>query len=275
MAPSFGCFPGCNGSSKHPHSPENQAPRLAELPVLPEIPKTSPFKSKKKISKQELQRKKTAKMNGPASWSTASRLSRPEDMAEFRAIFEDSSFLGQENPQISPTATLPPMTTVSSVHPISTQTSNTPAEKGKPSIELLKLPPELENKKSSHSLANALRVKVSFSKIRKQLSRESARLSLHSRKKTSRSGTASGSSEEELERRAELRRIRKMRIQEELEREGFDSDAKSIGTLTTTGVSSSVKTRVAEMREQLKSSGGGSTDLVSFPDFNRGCGFEW
>lgn len=191
-------------------------------------------------------------------------------MAEFRAIFEDRAFLGQENPQISPTATLPPMTTVPSIRPISERSSNTQAVNKKPSIELLRLSPELENKQSSHSLAQVMKLKLSFSKIRKQLSRESGRLSLHSGKRNSRQTTGTGSSEE-IERRAELRRIRNMRIHEELETEGFDSDAKSIGTLTTTGVSS-VKTRVAEMREQLKGSSSG--EFVSFPEFKR-TGFEW
>lgn len=125
------------------------------------------------------------KDSGPvASWTTASRLSKPEDAAELRALFKDGdSNIGDEEHKI------------------------------------------LEVKKSSCTLSA-----VKF-KLRKHLSRESA-LSKH------RLRSAVGNSEEETQRRKELRVIRDRRIQEELSSEGaYDDDAKSFSTLATDSLS--------------------------------------
>jgi len=62
-------------------------------------------------------------------------------------------------------------------------------------------------------------------KLKKHLSRESALNKRHSR-------TSVGTSSEEVERRAELRRIRERRIKEELGNEGvYDDDAKSLASI--------------------------------------------
>jgi hypothetical protein len=114
------------------------------------------------------------------SWSTPSRLSKPEDAAELHALFKDgdSDIDGEE-------------------HRI------------------------LEAKKSSSTL-DAVK-----SKLRKHLSRELT-LSKHRPRSTV------GHSEEEIERRKELRLIRDRRIQEELSSEGaYDDDARSFSTLAT------------------------------------------
>jgi hypothetical protein len=74
-------------------------------------------------------------------------------------------------------------------------------------------------KKSSNSLASVK------SRLKKRLSRD---LKIYKRQSRSNVGT----SEEEVERRAELRRIRQRRIQEELSNDvGYDSDAKSLPTI--------------------------------------------
>ena len=74
-------------------------------------------------------------------------------------------------------------------------------------------------KKSSRSLVSVK------NRLRKHLSRE-LKIPRH------RSRSSVGTSEEEIERRAELRRIRQKRIQEELSSEfGYDSDAKSLQTI--------------------------------------------
>ena len=65
-------------------------------------------------------------------------------------------------------------------------------------------------------------------KLKKHLSRDSALSKRHSR-------SSVGTSEEEIERRAELRRIRERRIREELSNEGlYDDDAKSISSVPET-----------------------------------------
>lgn len=62
-------------------------------------------------------------------------------------------------------------------------------------------------------------------KLKKHLSRDSALNKRHSR-------TSVGTSSEEVERRAELRRIREKRIKEELSNEGlYDDDAKSLASV--------------------------------------------
>lgn len=78
---------------------------------------------------------------------------------------------------------------------------------------------KVKSKKSSNTL------KAVTQKLKKHLSRESALNKRHSR-------SSVGTSEEEVERRAELKRIRQKRIQEELSQEGdLDDDAKSISSV--------------------------------------------
>lgn len=76
--------------------------------------------------------------------------------------------------------------------------------------------------KKSSSTLNAMKTK-----LRQHLSRDSATSKRQSR--------SVGTSEEEVERRRELRRLNRKRIQEELSNEGvYDDDAKSLSTFATT-----------------------------------------
>jgi hypothetical protein len=76
--------------------------------------------------------------------------------------------------------------------------------------------------KKTSSILDAVR-----SRLKKHLSQDSG---ITNSKRHSRASV--GTSEEEVERRAELRRIRQKRIQEELSQEGvYDDDAKSISTV--------------------------------------------
>lgn len=115
-----------------------------------------------------------------ASWSTPSRQSKPEDVAELRELFEgDNSDADDEESRV------------------------------------------IIVKRSSITL-DAVK-----STLRKHLSRESA-LSKHRPRSTV------GNSDEEIQRRKELRLIRDRRIKEELSSEGaYDDDAKSLSTLAT------------------------------------------
>ncbi len=121
-----------------------------------------------------------------ASWSTA-RLSKPEDVAELREIFEgDNSVVVDDvvddNDDGSRVITV---------------------ERSASTLDAVK------------------------SKLRKHLSRESA-LSKHRLRSTV------GNSDEEIQRRKELRSIRDRRIREELSSEGaYDDDAKSLSTVGT------------------------------------------
>lgn len=76
-------------------------------------------------------------------------------------------------------------------------------------------------------------------RLKKRFSRDSALSKRHSR-------SSIGTSEEEIERRAELRRIRQKRIQEELSNEGiYDDDAKSLSTIEGANSVRENKTRVS------------------------------
>jgi uncharacterized protein YdaT len=76
--------------------------------------------------------------------------------------------------------------------------------------------------KKSSSTLNAVKTK-----LRHHLSRDSATSKRQSR--------SVGTSEEEVERRKELKRLNHRRIQEELSNEGiYDEDAESLSTITTT-----------------------------------------
>jgi hypothetical protein len=77
----------------------------------------------------------------------------------------------------------------------------------------------IKTKKSSSTLKAVTQL------LKKRLSRDSALSKRHSR-------SSVGTSEEEIERRAELRRIRERRIREELSNEGiYDDDAKSVSSM--------------------------------------------
>lgn len=80
---------------------------------------------------------------------------------------------------------------------------------------------ELLNAKKNNSMT----LTAVTQKLKQHLSRESGLNKRHSK-------SSIGTSEEEVERRAELRRIRQKRIKEELSNEGlYDDDAKSLSTV--------------------------------------------
>ncbi|CZR59581.1 uncharacterized protein PAC_09475 [Phialocephala subalpina] len=88
---------------------------------------------------------------------------------------------------------------------------------------------EVKPRKSSNTL------KTVTQRLKKHLSRESALSKRHSR-------SSVGTSEEEVERRAELRRIRERRIREELSNEGVcDDDAKSASSVAVAATSPRAK----------------------------------
>ncbi|TAQ85967.1 hypothetical protein B7494_g5699 [Chlorociboria aeruginascens] len=127
------------------------------------------------------------------SWGAASQLSKPEDIARLRAIFEDDKIDSEDELECD----------------------------------------HLKPRRSSIAL-NAVK-----SKLKKHLSRDSAISKRHSR-------STIGTSEEEVERRAELRRIRQRRILEELSSEGvYDDDAKSISTFSSAHGSSVLQNRAS------------------------------
>lgn len=147
--------------SLHPPSPDGVAPRtvVASPPPFTLKPKSQDFI--------------------PASWSSGSRLSKPEDAAAIQAIFEED-----------------------------------------------KSDPESEHHKVISKKASSTFSAVK-NRLKKHLSKDSG---ISTSKRYSRSSV--GTTEEEIERRAELRRIRHKRIQEELSSEGiYDDDAKSLSTV--------------------------------------------
>lgn len=147
--------------SRHPPSPDGDAPRPAV---------SSPPFFKLNASQEVF----------PASWSSGSRLSKPEDAAAIEAIFEEDK--SDQRVEHAKTVSKKPSSTLSAVK----------------------------------------------SRLKKHLSRDSG--IVPNPKRLSRASV--GTSEEEIERRAELRRIRQKRIQEELSQEGiYDDDAKSLSTV--------------------------------------------
>jgi hypothetical protein len=81
---------------------------------------------------------------------------------------------------------------------------------------------EIKSKKSSSTLKSVTK------RLKKHLSRDSALSKRHSR-------SSVGTSDEEIERRAELRRIRERRIRDELSNEKvYDNDAKSVSSIVGT-----------------------------------------
>jgi len=146
-------------TSRQPPSPEGLAPRPVPVEVDPPI--------------------KPTKQATFTSSSTVSRLSKPEDVAEFQAIFTSERH-----------------------------------------------PPDSKLRISKDHSTSQTRGAVT-DRLRKHLSRDSVDNHKRVSKRLSRSSV--GTSEEEIERRAELRRIRHKRIQEELSSEDlYDDDAKSL-----------------------------------------------
>ena len=145
--------------TRKPPSPDGLAPRC-----VPSASSNSPSRLRKSLLKDF------------PSLSAASRLSKPEDIAELQALFED----------------------------------------GKDSIADSQ--GRVKARKSSSTL-NAVKKRV-----KKHFSFDSGVSKRHSR-------TSIGTSEEEVERRAELRRIREQRIRDELSNDIYDSDAKSLSTI--------------------------------------------
>ncbi|RDW91490.1 hypothetical protein BP5796_02655 [Coleophoma crateriformis] len=183
-------------TSRDPPSPDGDAPR----------PATSPSKPEKQVARDLV-----------ISTSTISQYSKPEDAAALRAIFEDPHYDNGPSPYV-----------------LSKKSSNTlnalkERLRKQTSREIVPVFVDEGLEKSDHDSDAENHQTKSFtaldvvkSRIRKHLSRDSDLSKHHS----------VGSSEEELERRAELRRIRRKRIQEELSQEDvYDEDARSMSTL--------------------------------------------
>jgi len=134
------------------------------------------------------------------SWTTA-------DAAQIRAIFEEDAItaLPGEAPQVTPNKVKGKLVAILE------------GDKSDSDIEMKSM--KTKDKKSSSTLKSVTK------RLKKRLSRDSALSKRHSR-------SSVGTSEEEIDRRAELRRIRERRIREELSNEGvYDDDAKSISSL--------------------------------------------
>jgi hypothetical protein len=131
------------------------------------------------------------------SWTTA-------DAAQIRAIFEEDTItpLPEEGPQVKPHKGKGKLVAI-----LEGDRSDSDAE-----TKFV----EIKSKKSSSTLKSVTK------RLKKHLSRDSALSKRHSR-------SSVGTSDEEIERRAELRRIRERRIREELSNGGvYDNDAKSV-----------------------------------------------
>lgn len=135
------------------------------------------------------------------SWTTT-------DAAQIQAIFEEDAItpLAEDARRVKPQ------------HGMGKLVGILEGEKSDSDIEMKVL--GVKGRKSSSTLKSVTK------RLKKHLSRESALSKRHSR-------SSVGTSEEEIERRAELRRIRERRIREELSNEGvYDEDAKSISTIS-------------------------------------------
>lgn len=87
-----------------------------------------------------------------------------------------------------------------------------------------------------HQKPSTSTLKAVSQRLKKRFSRDSAISKRYSR-------SSVGTSEEEVERRAELRRMRQKRIEEELSKDNFDEDAKSL----TSVANASVPTRTEKL----------------------------
>jgi hypothetical protein len=134
------------------------------------------------------------------SWTTA-------DAAQIRAIFEEDviTAIPEEALQVTPHKGKGKLAAILE------------GDKSDSDIDMKFM--TIKDKKSSSTLKSVTK------RLKKHLSRDSALSKRHSR-------SSVGTSEEEIDRRAELRRIRERRIREELSNEGvYDDDAKSISSL--------------------------------------------
>lgn len=182
--------------SRETPSPDGEAPRLVE----------SSSKQSKKLTKDPI-----------LCSSTVSRFSKPEDAAALQAIFENKSDVHHGDTQITAKKSSSTLSVVKSkLQKHLTRESVLICEEDKTDESDVDSETHITTKKSSSTLD------VVKYKLKKHISRDSA-LSKHR--------SPIGSSEEEVERRAELRRLRHKRIQEELgDEEAYDDDAKSITT---------------------------------------------
>lgn len=136
-----------------------------------------------------------------ASWTTA-------DVAQLRAIFDEDTITPlpeESSTQVKPHKGKGKLTAI-----LETDKSGSDVEGSLTGIK---------SKKSSSTLKNVTK------RLKKRLSRDSVLSKRYSR-------SSVGTSEEEIERRAELRRIRERRIREELSNdEVYDDDAKSVSSM--------------------------------------------
>jgi hypothetical protein len=129
------------------------------------------------------------------------------DVAQLRAIFEEDTIppLPEEGPQVKPHKGNGKLTSILE------------GDKSDSDIEMRVV--DVKSKKSSNTLKSVAK------RLKKHISKDSELSKRHSR-------SSVGTSEEEIERRAELRRIRERRIREELSNEGvYDPDAKSVSSI--------------------------------------------
>lgn len=108
---------------------------------------------------------------------------------------------------------------------------DTPRPKGTAKLKPLLIGEKSDSEDSFglHRRASTSTLKAVSQKLKKRFSRDSAISKRYSR-------TSVGTSEEEIERRAELRRIRQKRIEEELSNENFDDDANSLASVAKSSV---------------------------------------
>ncbi|RDW60781.1 hypothetical protein BP6252_12164 [Coleophoma cylindrospora] len=183
-------------TSRDPPSPDGDAPR----------PAASPSKPEKQVARDLV-----------ISTSTISQYSKPEDAAALRAIFEDPHYDNGPSPYVLSKKSSNTLNALK--ERLRKQTSREPVpifiDEGSEKSDY-------DSDAENHQTKSFTALDVVKSRIRKHLSRDSVLSKHHS----------VGSSEEELERRAELRRIRRKRIQEELSQEDvYDEDARSTSTL--------------------------------------------
>ena len=227
-------------TNRNPPSPEGLAPRLAISPPTPQrilsaskesisSPKDSrqPIFSWGKVASPQTSIQQSLSAPNNPSWGTAVSA---QIGAELRAIFEeDKSEAEVETP--GPKAKITPK--LRALLGSISDTANKPEVKVKKS-KSAKLRALLEGDDSEHehehqriqAKQSSSTLSVVKNKLKKTLPGELIVSKRHSR-------SSVGTSEEEIERRAELRRIRQKRIQDELSNEGiYDEDAKSLSTVT-------------------------------------------
>jgi hypothetical protein len=129
------------------------------------------------------------------------------DVAQLRAIFQEDTVtpLPEEGSEVKPHKGKGKLTSILE------------GDKSDSDIEMKVV--DVKSRKSSSTLKSVAK------RLKRHLSKDSELSKRHSR-------SSVGTSEEEIERRAELRRIRERRIREELSNEGvYDPDAKSVSSM--------------------------------------------